>query len=72
MQIVHTIADLREQLRGFQRPAFVPTMGNLHAGHITLVNKAKPLGDFDTWRSALPASDVPTTPKNRNNGTLSC
>jgi len=45
MQIVHTIAELREQLRGFKRPAFVPTMGNLHDGHIALVKQARTLGD---------------------------
>jgi len=45
MHIVHTIADLREQLRGFKRPAFVPTMGNLHDGHIALVKQARTLGD---------------------------
>ena len=45
MHIVHTIAELRQQLSGYKRPAFVPTMGNLHEGHIALVRQARPLGD---------------------------
>jgi len=45
MKIVHSITDLRAALAPFQKPAFVATMGNLHDGHIALVNQARPLGD---------------------------
>ncbi|MEO8023219.1 pantoate--beta-alanine ligase [Polaromonas sp.] len=45
MKIAHTIADLRAQLAPYKCPAFVATMGNLHDGHIALVNQAKPRGD---------------------------
>jgi pantoate--beta-alanine ligase len=42
MIITHTIADLRAALAGHDT-AFVPTMGNLHDGHIALIQQAKPL-----------------------------
>lgn len=45
MQTVHTLADLRQALRAYRHPAVVPTMGNLHEGHLALVRAAKPLGD---------------------------
>jgi len=45
MQIHAPILDLRATLKNRGRIVFVPTMGNLHAGHISLMTQARELGD---------------------------
>ncbi len=45
MNIHSSIAELRSALQGRGRVVFVPTMGNLHAGHISLMEQARAHGD---------------------------
>jgi pantoate--beta-alanine ligase len=45
MEIYPTVAALRTALRSRGRVAFVPTMGNLHDGHVALMRQAHDHGD---------------------------
>jgi pantoate--beta-alanine ligase len=69
MQTVHSIAALRDALAGHRHPAFVATMGNLHDGHIALVQAARPLGDvtvasiFVNRLQFLPHEDFDSYPR---------
>jgi pantoate--beta-alanine ligase len=69
MLIARSIDELRQHLANRQSPAFVPTMGNLHAGHIKLVQLAKPRGDctvvsiFVNRLQFLPHEDFDSYPR---------
>lgn len=44
MELIHTVAELRKYLERVPNNVFVPTMGNLHEGHLRLVEEARPRG----------------------------
>jgi pantoate--beta-alanine ligase len=44
MQVIHSVSELRTRLANEKSIAFVPTMGNLHEGHIELVRIARERG----------------------------
>ena len=72
MRIVRTVPELREHLAPSSRPAFVPTMGGLHDGHLALVRQARPLGDvtvasiFVNRLQFQPHEDFDTYPRTRD------
>jgi pantoate--beta-alanine ligase len=69
MRIVKSIADLRAARKALGRLAFVPTMGNLHAGHVSLVRLARAQADrvaasiFVNRLQFAPAEDFDSYPR---------
>jgi pantoate--beta-alanine ligase len=72
MRVIHTLAELRAALAGSRQTAFVPTMGNLHDGHLSLVQLARAqVGDdgpvvasiFVNRLQFLPHEDFDTYPR---------
>jgi pantoate--beta-alanine ligase len=69
MHVATTLDELRRLLAVYRKPAFVPTMGNLHEGHLALVQKARALGDvtvasiFVNRLQFLPHEDFDTYPR---------
>ncbi len=69
MFIARTVKELRQQLASTDQPAFVPTMGHLHEGHLSLLRHAKTLGDqtvasiFVNRLQFLPHEDFDSYPR---------
>ena len=69
MLIARTVAELRQHLSAYKKPAFVPTMGNLHEGHLSLMRMAKVQGNisvasiFVNRLQFLPGEDFASYPR---------
>jgi pantoate--beta-alanine ligase len=69
MRVIHEIADLRAALASERGTTLVPTMGNLHEGHLDLVRRARAIGSpvvasiFVNRLQFLPGEDFERYPR---------